>query len=214
MTEHEMVGNIRDHRYELTGAIRRSLMSIRDNYEAALEPAKRGHGGSTVKASKEPPMPISAHILDVRLDTFHDLHYWCSFILENMRGANGAALATHVELTIDGMTAFVNTWADRIVTDFPDDGQNLGKEVAKHARNLSGIVQETGVRKFPIGGCPEHGTSDMGERIPCPGELRAMLRKDDDLLPSEVACSVDEEHRWAAREWMQLGRRIVTEMTA
>lgn len=198
--------------YELVGSIRSALTKISDNYDTVLEPAKRGNG-STVKASKEPPMPISAHILDVRLETHRDLHYWCSFILDNMRGADGAALSTHVVPTIDGMTYFIGVWTERIVTDFPDDGANLATEVGQHARNLSGLVQETGVRKFPIGGCPEHGTSDLGERVPCQGELSALLRKDDDLLPSEVACSADVEHRWPAREWMQLGRRIVTEMS-
>lgn len=196
---------------DLAGQIRRDLWAIRDNYDEALQPARRG-AGSQVKASKEPPLPIGAHILDVRMEAHKDLHYWCSFILDNMRGADGKALSTRVVQTVDGMTGFIDTWAGRIVGDFPDDADNLAKDANQHARALRGIIQETGVRKFPIGGCPEHATSDMGERVPCPGELRAALRKDDDLLPSEVACTVDADHKWAAREWMQLGRRIITEM--
>jgi len=197
---------------ELENQIRRDLWSIRETYDETIEPARRATG-SQVKASKEPPLPISAHILDVRVETFRDLHYWCSFILDNMRGADDKALTTRVDLTVDGMTAFIETWTVRIVGDFPADAENLAKEMGRAARGLRGVVQETGARRFPIGGCPEYGTSDMGERIPCPGELRALLRKEDDLLPSEVACSLDAQHRWAAGEWMQLGRRIIAEMT-
>lgn len=199
---------------DLAGQIRRDLKTIRENYDETLEPAKRTAGSQAIAATKEPPLPIGAHVLDVRIETFRNLHYWCSFILDNMRGNDGTELTTKVELTVYGMTVFVGTWAEQIMDNFPDDAVNLAREAGKAARGLSGIVQETGVRRFTIGGCPEHGTSDMGERIPCPGELRAMLRKDDDLLPSELACSVDAEHRWTASEWMQLGRRMVAGMTA
>jgi hypothetical protein len=109
---------------------------------------------------------------------------------------------------------FIVIWVDRIVSEFPDDADNLAREAHGHARRLRGMVMETGARRFPVGPCVEHGTSDMGERVPCTGEIWAVLRKDDDLLPSEIACSLDAEHHWAAREWMQLGRKIAKDLSA
>ena len=201
-----------DH-YELLGSIRRNLHDIGRHYDAALEPVRRAQG-SPIKSSKQAPLPVPAHILDIRLDAYNDLQFWARFLLDEVRDVNGATItvgpvSTHPRDT----AAFITIWADWLITNRPDDADNLHTESGKHAYALRGIVEELGSRKFTIGTCPAHGTSDTGERVPCDGNLRAVLRKDGDTLPSEVGCTVDPEHRWPAREWMQLGRSIRDAMT-
>lgn len=199
---------------ELAGSIRRDLYAIVDNYDAALDPARRA-SDSQVKASKEPPLPIGAHILDIRAEVAVDLAYWARFLLDEVRDVNGETLqhgptSTH----IDELVPFVVRWVDWLLEYLPDDAENLAADARKHARALRGVVQGLGSRKFPIGPCIEHGVSDMGERIPCPGEMTAVLRREDELLPSEIVCTVDNQHHWAASDWMRLGRRIIEGMSA
>jgi len=199
--------------YELLGSIRRNLADIGRNYDAALEPVRRAQG-SPIKSSKQAPLPVPAHILDIRLEASNDLQFWARFLLDEVRDVNGHTLtvgpaSTHPK----ALTAFISIWADWLITNRPDDADNLATETAKHGHALRSVVEELGSRKFTIGTCPAHGTSEAGERVPCPGNLRAVLRKDGDTLPSEIACTEDAEHRWAAREWMQLGRTILAEMT-
>jgi hypothetical protein len=200
--------------YELVGSIRRDLQRIADNYDEALDPVRRA-AGSPVKGSKEPPLPVSAHILDVRADAHRDLMFWARFLLDEVRDVNGAAITyRHGTDEVASLVAFVTVWVEWLVTNMPDDADNLATEAAQHARALRAVVEEIGARRFPIGACIEHGTSDMGERIPCPGQMRAVLRKTDDLLPSEITCSLDAEHAWPASEWLRLGRRIIEGQTA
>lgn len=58
-------------------------------------------------------------------------------------------------------------------------------------------------RKVPTGmPCEQHGTSDMGERVPCPGVMEATLA---DHMP-DLVCSVDVSHRippdvWSRAYW-------------
>lgn len=199
---------------ELGGNIRRDLYAISDHYDSALEPARRA-AGSQVKASKEPPLPISAHILDVRMEAARDLAYWAQFLLDEVRDVNGNPLQHGPRSTdVDVLVPFVVTWVDWLIQFMPDDAENLGIDAAKHAKALRGVVGGFGSRKFPIGPCIEHGTSDMGERIPCPGQMTALLRQTDELLPSEIYCTTDAEHRWAASDWLRLGRRIIDGLSA
>jgi hypothetical protein len=200
--------------YELVGSIRRDLQRIADNYDEALDPVRHATG-SPVKGSKEPPLPVSAHILDVRAEAHRDLMFWARFLLDEVRDVNGDAITyRHGTDAIADLVAFVTVWVEWLVTNMPDDADNLATEAAQHARALRAVVEEIGARRFPIGACIEHGTSDMGERIPCPGQMRAVLRKTDDLLPSEITCSLDAEHAWPASEWLRLGRRILEGETA
>jgi len=43
---------------------------------------------------------------------------------------------------------------------------------------------------------------------PCPGLVKATVRSDDDLLPSELACDATPSHVWPAGEWHVLERRL------
>jgi hypothetical protein len=198
---------------DLAGSIRRSLWAIRDHYDEALD-APRAGGISGVRGSKEPPLPVSAHVLDARRACHHDLLHYARAIQFMCTDIEGRSIQTR----LDGddpaeLAAFIDRWAENLERVAQAEARLCEAEMAAHARTLFAVATGVRVRRFPVGPCPEHGTSDMGERIPCPGELSAALRSDDSLLPSEVVCSEDREHRWSASQWLMLGRRV-TELSA
>lgn len=65
------------------------------------------------------------------------------------------------------------------------------------------IAYPTGARVFIVGACP------VGDdRGPCPGSIRAVLRRTDSLLPSELVCDTDSSHIWPSADWNRMGRQI------
>lgn len=57
----------------------------------------------------------------------------------------------------------------------------------------------SGARRFPVGPCLE---------VECPGQIVAVLRDTDQLLPSALTCDVDEGHTWTAAQWREIGRAM------
>jgi hypothetical protein len=169
------------HNPELAGQIRRNLYEISDYYDEALEPVRRA-SGSQVKVSKEPPLPISAAILDARMEAARDLAFWAWFILEEIRDINGDHMRSPWRLTMTPLTPevlvkFIVVWVDRIVTEFPDDADNLAREVADHARDLKAIVDPQRREWVSVGYCPLTVAKD-GESVECGTRLRAVPGKD------------------------------------
>ena len=187
--------------------ILKALKTILDNYDATLEPVRRAPGAQ-VKGSKEPPLPISVHVLDIRAMTCSRLASWSLLVIderdlhtEHLSGLDVFAMA-------DLLTRHAE-WLGK-----HEAGTVAAEELEASARDLAGIALDNRPRRFTVGLCPEHGTSELGERVPCEGELRVVLRRDDELMPSELRCSLDGEHRWSAREWMFLGRRVTEQLMA
>jgi hypothetical protein len=80
------------------------------------------------------------------------------------------------------------------------DGDYAAHELGNIAYRLEQVVrQTTPARVKRIAPCPETN---------CPGTLEAIVRKEDDLLPSHVYCSADRAHTWAPEEWRALRRRL------
>ncbi len=62
------------------------------------------------------------------------------------------------------------------------------------------VAYPDGSRRILLGPCPQPG---------CDGEIAATVRDADDLLPSVVRCTDQEEpHEWPADRWPALGRLI------
>jgi len=111
----------------------------------------------------------------------------------------------------------------------PDGMWHLGQYVAKHSQwlaahgaagdavdelaNLVGLGRRAaypdGARVIHIGSCPE-----VVEDEPCGGKIRALLRRADSLLPSEVVCNRVETHAWTGDRWRTLGRQMETKRAA
>lgn len=78
---------------------------------------------------------------------------------------------------------------------------DLAEEVRDLTRTARDIAYPDSVRRVPVGGCPEDG---------CTGDLFAHIRAQDDLLPSEIICTLSSCHSWPVTWWTRLARRIHT----
>lgn len=76
------------------------------------------------------------------------------------------------------------------------DASDELRELAVRAHR---IAYPDGTRRVEVGPCLYDG---------CEGTIRAVLRASDSLLPSEIVCDADGGHRWAAHEWITLGRAL------
>jgi len=57
----------------------------------------------------------------------------------------------------------------------------------------------SGARRFPVGPCLD---------AECDGEIVAVLRDTDQLLPSALTCDLHPEHSWTAAQWREIGRAM------
>ena len=55
--------------------------------------------------------------------------------------------------------------------------------------------------------CLEHGTSDKGERVVCPGQYRALLDPEKPGLIPDMVCEADPTHRISPLDWQRAARK-------
>ena len=85
----------------------------------------------------------------------------------------------------------------------------MARVFAETAAEAARAVQPDRARRVPIGHCPERLYDDEGQDAGvCTGELFAIVRPADSLLPCDIRCTTDGEHRWTADQWHALGRRV------
>ena len=196
--------------HDLAGQIRRDLYGIVDNYDEALEPARRANG-SQVKATREPPLPIGAHVLDVRAEAHRDLMYWTRFLLDEVKDVNGDPIQ-HGPLTIEpaALVPFIATWVDWLITNAPDDADNLAAEAAKHSRELRQLAAPQRPEWVSLGACPLDVDSPDGP-TPCGGQVRAMPGEDGQMAEATCrGCGVNAVVTWWERVLMPEASRLVT----
>lgn len=73
------------------------------------------------------------------------------------------------------------------------------------------VAHPSGGRKFLLrdpAGEPVRCIESVDGDAECPGTLWTILRRTDSLLPSELVCDHDEDHRVSAADWLRLGRRL------
>ena len=84
-----------------------------------------------------------------------------------------------------------------------DTAEEIARDVAAAEAATYRVVEIGPERKVKVGlPCEQHGTSDLGERVPCPGEMEAKLSRQ---MP-DLVCSVDASHRippdvWSRQYW-------------
>jgi hypothetical protein len=89
-------------------------------------------------------------------------------------------------------------WADEIA-------RNLAETLGEAMR----AVEPNRPRRLEIGACPERVIDDEGQdEGACTGTLFALIYPADSLLPCDIRCTTDGEHRWTADQWHALGRRL------
>lgn len=76
---------------------------------------------------------------------------------------------------------------------------DLVDEVRDLTRTARNIAYPSGVRRVPVGWCPD------GD---CNGELFALIRHHDDIRPSEIICTISSDHSWPVTRWTKLARQV------
>jgi hypothetical protein len=189
---------------DLAGQIRRDLWAVSDLYDEVLEPVRRA-AGSHVTTTKTPPLPISAAILDARAEASRDLHYWARFILDEVRDVNGELMTNRIADTRpETLVRFIVIWVDRIVSEFPDDADNLAREVGEHSRALLNLAAPRRREWVMLGRCPLDVDSEAGP-VTCGGEVRA---GSDEAKCN--ACGVTAVIQWWERVLMPEASRLIT----
>lgn len=172
--------------------IRTALAGIRDAWDDTLEPARRATGSHVLTSMVNPPLPVDADVLDKRAKAHERLAYWARMVITGRRlhrlvAVDVAALCTFLLIHADWLAGFPRALA----------------ELEGSASELGAIAADNAPRCQDVGPCP--GTTNGR---PCPGMVKATIRRDDDLLPSLLVCSGTPAHEWPAGEWRVLERRL------
>jgi len=145
--------------------IRRALHDIERHYDDTLEPVRRAPG-SHVKVSKEPPLPISAHVLDVRAMCCSRLASWSLLVIEE-RDLHTERLSG---LDVPAMCDLLHRHADWLGEHEAAD--DVVTELESSARDLAGITTPHRKEWMSLGTCPLVIEKD-GEPTGCTGTIRA-----------------------------------------
>jgi hypothetical protein len=107
------------------------------------------------------------------------------------------------------MALWIATWhVDHLARTTADETSvEIVSDVASAKRKVSSAAYPTGAHWIEVGlPCDQHGTSDLGERIPCEGILRALVGIG--RMP-DLVCTVDETHIVEPPVWERPGWRRV-----
>jgi hypothetical protein len=134
--------------------------------------------------------PINPAAAEVRTAILTVLASWAGLVVDERRLEPPARdlpalvrfLCRHVEWLIRHPAA----------GDMADEIQDL----TRTARNRA---YPNDIRRVHIGCCPD------GD---CDGDLVALMRPKDDLLPSEIICTISLDHSWPITWWTKLARQI------
>lgn len=195
-------------------------------YEIGWVLNAQGANGTVVVSNPHPGLNVNPRAVEVRAEIRHVLASWCRLVAEERGIHPPGRWVRHGELvalpsTLEGPLNLAGVSA-RYVAD--ESQHALAAFIARHAEWLAaqafaddaaaelrdlrsrawGSAYPEGASVVEIGTCPE--TTEGGE--PCTGSVRALLRREDSLLPSKVVCDADSTHVWPTDRWRALGRTL------
>lgn len=157
--------------------------------ELALALLTSGRPDERTSGSKERGAVLNERAVQARTTIRHTLVSWCRLVSEE-RG---------ITLPNDDITSLASYVAKHAqwLGAHPAAGE-CSDELEELARGKPWrIAYPTGARVVEVGACPLDG---------CGGTVRAILRRTDSLLPSELVCDTDGSHRWSAEKWRAFAR--------
>jgi hypothetical protein len=150
--------------------IRKALLTITRHWDDTLEPVRRAPG-SHVQTSKNPPLPISAHVLDVRTQCRSRMASTCLMVI------------TERDLHTEHLSGFdVVAMADLLIRHSGWLGEHEAAaivvwELEESARDLRGITAPHHRDWMSLGICPLVIEAE-GEPVGCTGTIRAYPEAD------------------------------------
>ena len=190
------------------------LRTIRRAWPDMLPTGPRTGQRERVHSTREPSPPAPIAVLSLRREVCEVLASWVRLVLEDALDVNGGTMVVHLDgRDAEALAGWLVVWADwlgeheaaRIALD----------ELGMMARLCEDVVTQRRVRRFRVGPCIDFMHDRNGEPIlndgrlvSCTGKLFALIRSEDDLLPSVLTCTADPAHAYTASEWRRLGERI------
>lgn len=173
--------------------LERALAELPANYAdlaRRLAPSG-GKGGPQVTGTRERALPIDPTVADHREHIARTLVSWALMVAEE----RGIHPPTHNDPDVTAPWLLVHLrWA--CAQPWIDD---YAAELAALRGRAMALLYPNGRRRVAVGLCIEEG---------CEGALVATVAPTDDLLPSEIACTMEESHVWTPGRWPELGRRL------
>ena len=151
--------------------IRKALTTITDHYDATLEPVRRAPGSHVKTSRTTPPLPISADILDKRLQCRTRLTKW-SWVVVRDRDLHTENLSIW---DVPAMCDLLIRHADWLSET--EDGPIAVWELEASARDLRGIAAPPRRDWMSLGICPLIIEAE-GEPMGCTGTIRAYPEAD------------------------------------
>jgi len=180
-----------------------------DELAYSVMPSGGTSGQPIGRSSEGPPVPRDK-VVAIRTEIRHVLVSVCRMVGEE-RG---------VQLPADEVSA-MGAYVAKHATWLAAHGAagEVADELGSLRRRAWSIAYPNGTKVVPVGPCPRsphhaleelpHGFIGPPRLVMVAGTLRAIMRpRDEGLLPSEVVCDADPEHRWASSEWRQLDRLV------
>lgn len=183
------------------GRLERSVAEapgLYDDLELAL---RRGSQGPRVGGrGGEEPTFIAGAVVECRLTMAQVLVGWTRIVVEE-RGLYTRPRSEEPSHTATFLLSHVDWLAEQPFIEEPY------REITDVTRRGYALAYPSGRRRIVLGPCVEETIEGT-----CTGELSAVVRATDDLLPSEIRCDTEAEHVWTADAWLALGRRIHREV--
>lgn len=143
-----------------------------------------------------PGLPFNAAAADARDSILRVLASWSGLVVEQRH-------VTAPRRTVGALAGFLGRHVDWVAAQ--SIACDVTDEVAELVRSARRVAYPRPLRRVPVGACVEVG---------CGGGLFAVVDPDEALLPSEICCDTDPQHRWPAHRWTQLRRSMSTEPSA
>ncbi|MFH8349505.1 helix-turn-helix transcriptional regulator [Streptomyces sp. NPDC018045] len=152
--------------------------------------------GQKVSGTRSFGIKLNAVAVEARDTLRARLLAWCDLVAAE-RVPDPADGGAPPERTVEAMTSFLLRHAAWLC-GHPAAG-DVVTEIAETAATATRAAYPQQTRRFRVGPCVE---------VSCGGSLVAVIRADEQLLPSEVRCDVDTQHVWPAHQWRELERQV------
>jgi hypothetical protein len=184
---------------ERIGTDATTIADLYDELAYSVMPTGNGQGQPIGRSCDGPPAPRDK-VVNIRTEIRHVLASWCRLVGEE----RGHQLPAD---EVSAMGAYVAKHATWLAAH--SAAGEVAEELSSLRRRAWSVAYPNGTKVVPVGPCPREAVLSYEQTEPCAGTLRAIMRpRDEGLLPSEVVCDTDPEHRWSSSEWRQLDRLV------
>ena len=171
-----------------------------------------GAHGEPVKGSREFGIELNEKASAAHVKVDADLWAYARMVLD-WGDEQGRTLQGPADQSAPGRARWLADWHLSVFTHHAGQLSALAfiEDVWGDRRAVRSAAYPSGARKVETGlRCTEHATTDMGERVPCDGEMVAWVRPQMVTMP-DLVCTADEEHRIDPATWQRAGwKRALT----